>query len=102
MTKDKLHFGAWVDFNRTLVRRRVKDSQTGHWDRKEWRRSFATTLRRGIYIGWRTLANGYRSWEDGIGWSFSPTDHLEAALVAYNPRRKPALVPFGALTEVAP
>lgn len=53
--------------------------------------------RAGVFVGWRTLSNGERDYEEESGYWYAGTEFFPAALVAYHPRRALVLVPFDAL-----
>lgn len=48
----------------------------------------------GIFLGWRTLSNGYvvRYYDEGP--DYDPKEYIKVALVAYSPKRKPIYVPL--------
>jgi hypothetical protein len=61
-----------------------------------------TTFRQpGIFIGWRTLTDGTAEWEDEVGYVFDAdaASRQVAALVVYDKRRSPVLVPCDALAQ---
>lgn len=57
------------------------------------------TPRLGVYIGYRTLVNGRREVEDEVGYIFTPTAYIRAALVVFSTRTKPVLVPVDEITK---
>ena len=61
-------------------------------NRKYWRVN-PIAPREGLYIGYRTLYNGYVEYDD-YGGTFHPQEHYKAALVVFNEREKPVLVPL--------
>jgi hypothetical protein len=46
----------------------------------------------GIYIGYRTVYDGRREYDDEYGAYFEPTSHQEVWLIVEDPRRKPVFV----------
>lgn len=50
-----------------------------------------------IFLGVRTLQNGYRVYDSDEGISFDPVERVKAALVCVNDRLAPVLVPLHAL-----
>lgn len=52
----------------------------------------------GIYIGKRTLWNGYSRYEgEEEGMAFVPTEHFTAALVVFSEHQNPRYVPIDAI-----
>lgn len=53
------------------------------------------TPRQAIFLGWRTLCNGTREWEDEVGAIFTPDKdgYFKAALVCFSTRENPVYVP---------
>ena len=56
----------------------------------------------GMVIGLRTLSNGFIDYNSDYGYIYNPTEYLQAALVAFDLRRKPILVPLDAVQVVNP
>lgn len=52
--------------------------------------------RQAIFLGWRTLVDGVREWEDEVGGIFIPERHFRAALVCFSTRENPVYVPIEA------
>lgn len=44
---------------------------------------------RAMFIGYRTVYNGHREWEDEVGYIFTPHSHQEAWLFVRDARQKP-------------
>jgi hypothetical protein len=64
-------------------------------NRREWH---AVTIddREGLYIGKRSLANGKIDWSESV--LYADRERIPAALVVFNERTNPVLVPFDALS----
>lgn len=75
---------------------RVTRVRRGYSADKVWE-AWPTPPRTGTYIGYRTLANGRREFEEEVGYIFEPKEHFRAALVVFSERTKPVLVPVDAL-----
>ncbi|OGC76243.1 hypothetical protein A2619_02195 [candidate division WWE3 bacterium RIFOXYD1_FULL_39_9] len=54
----------------------------------------------GLFIGYRTLSNGFIEWEDEVGNIFFPKEYFKAALVVFSEREKPVLVNYSNLELV--
>lgn len=65
--------------------------------RKVWRRTDLEIAIPCVYIGWRTLSDGTNDYEPEEGYTYVAERHFDAALVVYDVRCKPVLVPFDAL-----
>lgn len=66
-------------------------SRTGY--PRQWIRDDFDISQEGIYIGYRTIFDGYIWWEnDEVGNVFAPSDHHEVWLVVINPRHNPIRV----------
>lgn len=50
-----------------------------------------------LFIGWRTLANGYSTYDSDDVTIFTAEHHFKAALVVFDERTKPVLVPFSTI-----
>ena len=57
--------------------------------------------RQAIFLGWRTLSNGVRHWEDEVGGVFTPDKdgYIKAALVCFSTTENPVYVPVDALAQ---
>lgn len=89
-------FGSRVICSAKLVRRQRYKSD-GYGTDKYWHEQ-AIQPREGIYIGMRHLSNGVRIWIGSEeGWSYEPREYITAALVVFNERENPMLVPLSAL-----
>lgn len=88
-------FGDRVKVTATLVRRQqyVKAGVT----RKFWKSETLPAPRTGLLIGWRTISDGERMYEDEVGYVYEPQERQRAALVVFNERARPVLVPIDAL-----
>ena len=84
--------GQAITFSATLERKRARNCVAWH--------ARLHAPRAGIYLGTRTLSDGTRTWEDEIGYVFSPTAYHTVALVAFSLTRNPVYVPMDALTLV--
>jgi hypothetical protein len=96
-------FGARVRASATLRRRRRSRGRSWH-DDKWWEERPLETPRDGLYIGKRTISDGYTEVEDtgeGVLYIYNPEQHYTAALVVFSERERPVLVPWSAL-EPAP
>lgn len=51
----------------------------------------------GIFLGYRTIQEGWREWEYS-NWIFIPTDYLRVALVSPGPTLNPIYVPIDSIT----
>jgi hypothetical protein len=91
-------FGERVTFTRTLTRRYRHHPSNGWQGRKVWESEGypgepEPAPRSGIIVGVRTLADGvnsYNGYEEPI--TFQAERHFKAYLIAFDFRRKPALV----------
>ncbi len=86
-----MKFGDTITVDAVYRRRlRVHERQTNEkfWDAR------AIKPREGIYIGQRTLSNGLRWFEDEVGMVYEPKHYFRAALVVFNERENPVLVPI--------
>jgi hypothetical protein len=99
MNKD-IEFGGWVSFHQELKRRH----ETRYSDKIHpayWRVWKPTKLkddpRFGIFIGTRTLQNGYVDYDYDAGNIFVPKEYVTVALVCCGPRSNPIYVPLEAL-----
>lgn len=72
-----------------------REKQVGFNATQKFWESAPTAPRLGIFIGWRTIADGVRHWEDS--YTFTPSSYIRAALVVFSTRTKPVLVPGGAI-----
>jgi hypothetical protein len=70
-----------------------------HVTRKEWI-IWPIKPRGAIFLGWRTLSNGVREWEDEVGAIFIPDKdgYLKAAMVCFSTRENPVYVPVESLS----
>lgn len=62
--------------------------------RKDWK-EIETSERRGVYIGWRTLANGhciYGGYDDQT--HFKADSYIKAAMIVCHERQRPLFVPW--------
>jgi hypothetical protein len=95
-----LELGTVVQFSQTYSRH--GKNRIGYGIDKYWRRNDNTT-HTGIVVGIRTISNGTRKWVGSEeGYEYTPTEYLQAALVAFDLRRKPVLVPIDAVQVVNP
>ena len=79
-----LEFGARVTITSRLVREDAK------WETKDF-----DAPRTGIFLGLRTLSDGYKDWEDYPGpryADYTPTRYRRACLVAVNEKENPYYV----------
>lgn len=88
-----LPIGTPIVYNATLSRHVTQ--QRGWNTQKEWRRG-GIDARPGVYIGWRTLFDGTTEFDDD-GAVFHPSRHFPAALVVFDARCSPVLVPMDAI-----
>ncbi|MFA5380260.1 MAG: hypothetical protein WC455_31145 [Dehalococcoidia bacterium] len=101
MSKAELpKFGSSVEASALYKRiHRVTEKQGSGYliktSRKIWERKPAKIS--GIYIGYRTLCDGKREWEDEAGYIFFPELYFPAALIAEGPRKRPVLVPVDSI-----
>lgn len=94
---DKPTFGTRVRVSAKL--RRGADVYSHGRRGKLWMRT-PIAPREAIYIGKRTLSDGKRETEDvgeGVIYIYWPERYFSAALVVFNERERPALVPWDAL-----
>lgn len=72
----------------------IGKGHTYHVTRKEW---FIWPIkpRDAIFLGWRTLSNGVREWENEVGAIYTPDKdgYIKAALVCFSPHENPVYVP---------
>ena len=68
---------------------------------REWRREYIEAY--GLYIGYRTLANGSNVWLGDYDEQYNdwmPEEYLQTALVVLSPRTNPIYVPFDSIVVV--
>jgi hypothetical protein len=90
-------YGDKVVFSRYYMRssKEMKDS-TGHWRRlKYWAERLCEM--EGIFLGTRTLRDGWRDYYPDEGCTFSPTRHYRVALISPGPNENPLYVPLTAI-----
>lgn len=64
-------------------------------DNKVWVKRFAYPKpRAGLFLGYRTLQNGTRTYEDEVGYIFEPSEYIKAALVVFSEHTNPVYVPL--------
>ena len=51
----------------------------------------------GIFLGTRTLQDGWRDYDSDAGCTFSPTRHYRVALISPGPKENPLYVPLTAI-----
>lgn len=89
-----------------VYRRRTRsvsnERGSGYHTRKEWY-IWPIKERQAIFLGWRTLSNGVREWEDEVGAIYQPDKdgYIKAALVCFSTRENPVYVPIGSIAAVA-
>lgn len=93
-----LPLGAKCTYSARLAREGVAAYRQS--SRKEWRRADLGIAVPCVYIGWRTLSDGINDYEPDEGYVYVADRHFDAALVVYDPRCKPVVVPFDALEAV--
>ena len=95
-----LPLGAPVTYSATLTR--TTKHMAGWRARKAWTRFELDSTHPAVFIGWRSLVDGWRDAEDEVGYVFEPDEATRqvAALVAYDPRCNPILIPCDALCVV--
>ena len=76
---------------------RAGAASAGRKTRKAWHRWEYSTPRHALYIGKRTLSDGYVEWWEEEGYAYTPERHFIAALVVFSERERPVLVPLDAL-----
>ena len=79
-----MKLGACVVFTARLVRE--NHGRNVSWDRLECK---PTT---GFLIGYRTLTNGRRNYDENYGITYEPTEYIAVVLVAFSLNRSPAYV----------
>lgn len=91
-----MKIGARVTAPKPLRRRRgatIREWDTPPWDTKPVE---------GIYIGWRTYANGVV--EGGMNWDdpacFVPKEYIKVALIVPHARANPVPVPYSTMEEL--
>lgn len=87
----QIGFGAKVQVSQVYKRRRRYKSrhlETAYWE------ACNVARRTGLCIGYRTLYNGDRYWEDDVGYVFNPTEHFRAMLVVFDANTNPVYVPL--------
>jgi hypothetical protein len=90
----RIEHGGTVGFSSTLERKtESRPDATGRYPRtwKVWTAK-AHEPRTGIFLGWRTLRDGTRDWEEGGPYFEAKGAPLAAALVSYSTTRKPVYV----------
>lgn len=86
-------FGARVRVTQTLAR--VHNSRKAFWLSSEIK------PRMGLCIGYRTIFNGDRWWEDEeVGYVFNPTEHFRVMLVVFDAHTNPVYVPLNTVEEI--
>ena len=61
---------------------------------KCWKPRLLPNIKTGIFLGYRTLSNGYRSYFSDEGYSFAPMEYFKCALVCISPTHNPIYVPL--------
>lgn len=70
--------------------------QEGGKTKIRWKTFECRSPIKGIYIGWRTVSDGYKTWNgDHIEWVAET--YFQIALIVTDPRQKPIPVPFSSL-----
>jgi hypothetical protein len=90
-------FGARVAVRAIYVRRRRHSIEKRAWV-KWWQAQNLSSPREALYIGHRTLQDGWNDYigeEEGI--AFVPERRFRAGLVVFTERSRPVLVPLDAL-----
>lgn len=88
MERPKL--GEWRNLEKEVYKRHYRVPKEGR--RTEWTQRDIRTVR-GLYIGWRTVYNGYSEWlGDEEGYNFSQSDHREVWLFIIDDRKNPIRV----------
>lgn len=91
-------FGSRVNVHAVYKRRqRYTNDRSGRWW-KWWEVQPLSKPREALYIGYRTLQDGHADYigpEEGT--AFYPDRHYRAALVVFNERERPVLVPLDSL-----
>lgn len=91
-----MKLGESIVFNRKLVRITYRNGE------KEWD-TIDIKERRGIFLGYRTLSNGYREYDsEEVGYVYYPREYIKAALVAFSVRMNPIYVPADCIRSVDP
>lgn len=82
---ERPQLGEWCEISATGHK---SDERSGKSNRvwKEWQ--FAAPFR-AMYIGYRTVYDGYREWEDEVGYIFTPHAHREVWLFVRDARQNP-------------
>lgn len=104
MNKD-IEFGGWVSFRQEMRRQhetRDSGNEKSTWpSRRHWKVWKPTKLRDdprfGVFLGTRTLQNGYTDYDYDNGNTFIPKEYVTVALVCCGPRTNPIYVPLEAL-----
>lgn len=93
-----LELGTPVQFTAIYIR---CNANTGSYRVRKYWYAKECKPRTGLIVGIRTLSNGTREWIDSEkGYEYNPIEYLQAALVVFDMRRKPVLVPIDAIQEV--
>jgi len=93
MTTQGLKHGDRVIVSASM--RRVTGAKVGYQRYEKSWQVFGTRDRHGIFLGWRTLANGvseYGTFEEPT--TFSAKEHIKVALVSVSTTRNPIYVPL--------
>lgn len=90
-----MEYGKIVTANKMYVRRTIikEGRRFKHW-------VLTPQFTRGIYLGKRTLQNGYIEWQDDEGWLFYSSEFIKVALVSPSEHKNPIYVPL--VEEVTP
>lgn len=100
-TARPLTFGCRVRVGSTYKRRQRHTTDRGWVWLKWWEAQKLEQPREGLYIGYRTLADGkseYIGSEEGT--AFTADRHFRAALVVFGERNSPVLVPLEAIEAI--
>jgi len=87
----KLKLGCPVSVTRKLIRRSKTVDRRHH---RHWKIVELNTPSSGIFLGYRTIFNGYISYDMEDGNSFVQTEKIKVALVCLSERENPIYVPL--------
>jgi len=93
-----MKYGDRVDIVRKLVRHQKylgPNARDKFWKEAEY---FAKNC---IFLGYRTVADGFRGYDPEEGYNFFPKKHFRVALISPGERLSPIYCPISAVTKSA-
>ena len=81
--------------DRVVITERYRKTRSGKYGVTQKRIPFG---KEGLFIGQRTIKEGWREFDSESGWYFVPKNHIRVALVVYSENENPVYVPLDAVT----